>query len=173
MTRRLALLAVVAVLLFLAAAPWPRLQVSTVGGWRASLTPPVRVIDGDTLALGDQRIRLYGIDAPERSQGCLDARGQPYPCGRYAALALEALVRGRDLSCAVLSRDRYGRDVARCRAGGVDLGAALVEHGWAIAFRKYSLDYVPAEETARGYGSGIWAGSFTEPAEYRRERRTR
>ena len=53
-----------------------------------------RVVDGDTLDIGDKRIRLPGMDAPERHQQCLDSQGRPSACGRAATDFVEAMVAG-------------------------------------------------------------------------------
>ena len=100
----------------------------------------VSVVDGDTLELHGQRIRLAAIDAPEARQSCFSG-GKPWPCGRRAAFALAELVGTRTVTCRWRSRDRYRRAVATCAVGGTDLGGWLVEQGWALAFRRYGLDY--------------------------------
>ena len=130
------------------------------------------VIDGDTIEIHGQRIRLHGIDAPEARQTC-ERNGQPYRCGQQAAMVLADMIGRRTVLCEApggetLGRDRYGRVIGRCRAGGRDLGEALVAAGWAVAYRRYSRDYVPAEKEAQRLGAGIWAGRFEMPAEFRK-----
>lgn len=126
------------------------------------------VIDGDTIELHGQRIRLHGIDAPEASQRCTDAKGQQWRCGRQAAFALDELIHGQVLTCLGRERDRYRRVIARCSIGGIDLGEWMVRNGWATAYRRYSTDYLPAEEAARAQALGIWSGSFNSPEDWRR-----
>ena len=134
----------------------------------ADITGPARVIDGDTIEIQDQRIRLYGIDAPERSQTCL-LEGRRYPCGIDATEALRELVRGKEVSCDGLGRDRYGRTIAICViAGGIELGRTMVLQGWALAYRRFSLDYVREEDEARQKKLGLWRGRFRLPWEWRR-----
>lgn len=129
------------------------------------------VVDGDTLRVDGARIRLSGIDAPELSQKC--GPGKPeVRCGAMAADWLRARVQGRTLSCQVVDTDRYGRSVAVCRLNGQDVGAALVDAGWATAYRRYSMAYVGQEDRARSARRGIWALGFEAPADYRREKRT-
>lgn len=133
----------------------------------------VRVVDGDTLRIGAARIRLHGIDAPERAQRCVDAGGRRYRCGDEAAAALTRLIGGGRPDCTERDRDRYGRSVAVCTIGGRDLNRAMVAGGWALAYTQYSRDYVDDEAAARRARRGVWQGSFEQPAEYRAERRGR
>ena len=135
----------------------------------AAFAGPAFVVDGDTLRVGGERVRLYGVDAPEMSQMC-DAGWAKVACGQLAAQWLRSRVQGRSLRCSGLDIDRYGRLVARCRINGADLGQSLVEAGWATAYRKYSLPYVDAEKHARMARRGIWAFSFERPEAYRRAR---
>lgn len=125
------------------------------------------VIDGDTIEIYGQRIRLYGIDAPESRQLC-SVNGQSYRCGQKAALALADLIGRKSVACERRDRDRYGRIVAICAAAGVDLAAWLVSEGHALAYRKYSLDYVDEEASAERARAGLWAGDFDPPWEWRR-----
>lgn len=128
------------------------------------------MVDGDTLRVGATRVRLSGIDAPELSQRC-GPDGRKVACGAMAADWLRRRVDGRLITCQTVGVDRYGRSVATCRVGGEDIGAALVEAGWATAYRRYSLAYVGQEDRARTARRGIWAPGFEPPANYRRERR--
>ncbi|WP_229664632.1 thermonuclease family protein [Sphingomonas metalli] len=136
---------------------------------QAAFSGPAAVVDGDTLRVGSERVRLFGVDAPELSQIC-DAEGAKVACGRRAAQWLRSRVQGHTLQCSAVDKDRYGRLVARCRIGGVDLGQSIVESGWATAYRKYSLQYVDAEARARAARRGIWALGFERPDAYRRAR---
>lgn len=125
-----------------------------------------RIVDGDTIALGDQRIRLFGIDAPEHDQICSMA-GKAYRCGNEATAELTTLMQGRQPSCEPKDHDRYGRLVAVCFVDGKDIGQEMVESGWAVAFRKYSEDYVTDEAEARTAHRGLWQGVFQLPNEWR------
>ena len=119
------------------------------------ITGQPRVIDGDTLEIGGQRIRLHGIDAPESKQLCyLD--GRRWQCGKDAGLILSDLINHRTVACKERDRDRYGRIVAVCSVAGEDLNAWMVLQGLALAYRRYSLDYVDQEATLPGRAG--WRG---------------
>ena len=110
----------------------------------ADVAGTATVIDGDTLEIQGQRIRLHGIDAPESRQLCrLD--GKPWQCGRDAANALADRTASRPVACEELDRDRYGRIVARCTVAGEDLGAWMVQQGLALAYRRASLSHRDAQ----------------------------
>ena len=125
-----------------------------------------RVIDGDTLDVGTVRVRLHGIDAFERNQMCDRTQG-PWACGAAATRALKASSEGRPLVCRVLDTDRYGRKVSRCERDGVDIARALVADGLALAYRRYSQDYVADEMSAQSRSVGAWEGGFDRPEQWR------
>jgi endonuclease YncB( thermonuclease family) len=134
----------------------------------AELAGTVQVIDGDTIGLAGARIRLWGIDAPERGQTCRGKNGDNYECGRDAAAVLLELTRGRRVECAQRDTDRYGRVVAVCRTENGELNAVMVRRGWAVDYTKYSRGrYRSEEEQARREQLGMWAGRFEMPWEWR------
>jgi endonuclease YncB( thermonuclease family) len=133
----------------------------------ADLAGQATVVDGDTLEIHGTRIRLYGIDAPESAQTC-KATGKVYKCGQQAALALADFIGRHVVTCDRKDTDRYGRIVAICYAGGDDLSAWLVENGWALAYRRYSVAYVGQEHAAESAGRGVWRGEFVPPWEWRK-----
>lgn len=114
---------------------------------------------------------MHGIDAPESAQTCKDAAGKDYRCGQAAALALSNYIGQSPITCELRNTDRYGRTVAVCRKGTEDMNAWMVAQGHAIAYRRYSTDYV-AETTAKAAKRGIWAGKFQEPGDYRKAKRS-
>ena len=140
------------------------------GQAEADVTGRARVIDGDTLEIAAQRIRLHGIDALEARQFCRGKDGA-WPCGAEATKALRSMIRNAAVSCIEHDRDRYGRIVAVCIVGDGDLNAAMVRRGWALAYRQYSVDYVRAETAARATRTGLWAGEFVPPWDWRRGKR--
>ena len=133
-----------------------------------TITGRASVIDGDTLEIHGQRIRLHAIDAPESGQTCADANGKPWRCGTAAARAMDDLAGGETLACDPRDVDRYGRIVAVCFAGDTDVGGALVRSGLALAYRKYGLDYAGQEHAAQQEKRGLWAGRFEWPWEWRK-----
>ena len=73
-----------------------------------AITGKPRIIDGDTIEITNERIRLHGIDAPESKQTCAGP-SKTIPCGRLATLALMDLTAGAEVTCKTNERDRYGR----------------------------------------------------------------
>ena len=127
------------------------------------------VSDGDSLRSGKLRIRLFGIDAPEKKQKCTSMNGRQWDCGLAAQKALKQLVESvPEISCNLMDIDRYSRLVMRCYAGKTDVGAALVREGLALAYRHYSKLYIKDENAAKITKSGMWRGSFTKPWTWRR-----
>ena len=120
--------------------------------------------DGDTIRIGDARLRLKGIDAPEMRQTC-SRSGQSYSCGEAARDALVNLIGNQPVQCRASGRDRYQRVLAFCTAGGRDLNARMVEEGWAVT---YGRDYEAEEARARRLSAGLWAGEFERPQDWRR-----
>lgn len=133
---------------------------------------PARVIDGDSLEIGELRVRLFGIDAPELAQHCTGGDGRDFACGREARERLAALIDGRPVSCRREGRDRFRRVLARCEAGRDELGAAMVRQGWAVAYAGDDGDgHRGLERAAQRARAGLWAGRFQRPEEWRREQR--
>ena len=156
-------------LLWLAIFLWP--LSATAVEWVGTV---VGVADGDTLTLLDagknsHRIRIDGIDAPERTQ----------PYGQRARQSLADLAHGRSARAECPKLDRYGRAVCRVLVDGVDVGLEQVRRGFAWHYVKYAheqpaqarLAYAQAEERARTQGVGLWAvAAPMAPWDYRRER---
>ncbi|QND42893.1 thermonuclease family protein [Rhizobium leguminosarum bv. viciae] len=128
------------------------------------------VIDGDTIEIAGQRIRLNGIDAPESSQTCADASAKPYGCGKDAAFAFDDfLAKSRPTTCRPASKDRYKRVVADCfRADGRSVYRWLVRQGLAVDWPRYSKGAFAADQAAaKSERLGIWQGPFDLPCKAR------
>lgn len=132
--------------------------------------PPAKVTGGDTLKVDGERIRLFGIDAPEEGQTCTRANGRSWPCGEAATAHLKRLAAeaGGRVSCVIEMRDAEGRAVSTCTAGGVDLAEAMVKAGLALACPQYPGRYAPLEAKARHHAIGLWSGPFETPWDWRR-----
>ena len=137
---------------------------------RSMASGTVRIIDGDTIDFAGRRTRLHGIDAPESEQDCRIG-SRRWNCGREATAALRGLIAGRPVSCTTRDRDHYGRDIAVCTISGADINAWMVANGWALAYRRYSRDYVLHERWARDGRLGIWKGEFVKPWDWRKGKR--
>ena len=134
-----------------------------------TLTGPARVIDGDTLVILGQHIRLEAIDAPETRQVC--QRDGEWRCGLAATEALKTMTGGAEIRCEGTATDRYQRLLATCWVGPVNLNAAMIRQGWALAYRHYSTRYAHDEADAKRNGAGIWASVFVPPWDWRRQQR--
>ncbi|MFN7000548.1 thermonuclease family protein [Elioraea tepidiphila] len=146
-----------------AAIPAPQPAPGTGG---LIITGRASIIDGDTIEVRGRRIRLHGIDAPEKAQTCL-RNGWLWECGRDATAALDRLIGGRTVTCTELDVDHYGRSVAQCLLNGQDVNAWMVRNGWAVAYRRFSDAYVGAEAEARAARRGIWSSRFEMPESHR------
>ena len=132
-----------------------------------SLSGIAKVIDGDTLKISGTRIRLFGIDSPEKGQICRKSDGE-YNCGKQATAALSEKIFGSKIYCFKKDIDRYGRIVGICKLNEIDLNAWMVRAGWALAYRRYTNKYTDEENLARNAKVGIWQGQFEKPWEWRR-----
>ena len=133
------------------------------------LVTPTNITDGDSLRAGDFRLRLYGIDAPEIRQHCEDDANKRYQCGNMAQQYLASLAMpDLPLACVLKDIDRYKRLIVQCMADGKDIATEMVRAGWAVAYRRYSSDYIADEQFAKTSQQGIWQGRFIMPETWRR-----
>jgi len=141
------------------------------GSASGALSGPAVVSDGDTLRIAGRVVRLHAIDAPETGQVCRDASGRPWDCAGAAMHALARLA-ADGLACAPRGAGGYGRVAAVCRTpAGIDVGAALVRSGLAVAYLRYGADYARHERAARAERRGVWQGRAERPEDWRRARR--
>lgn len=158
-------LAVVGVVLLFAGLLWYQDQALRDGALRNETAGNARVVDGDSLEIKGEKIRLKGIDAPEGQQKC-QKNGVDWACGREATRALRQLIKGRDVVCKGAEYDRYQRLLGYCSAGSVDLNKSMVQEGWALSF---GGDFLAEERLASQQKKGLWAGQFERPQDWRRD----
>lgn len=151
-------LAAVALVLVLASSS---VSANTIAG-RAS------VIDGDTIDIHGERIRILDIDAPESQQTCRQPSGISWRCGREAALRLSAWIGKRVVVCETDRKDLYQQWLARCESGGADLAEWLASRGWAVPYRECKCEVLrDLSQQAKNLRIGIWSGTFMMPWEWR------
>ena len=123
----------------------------------ADITGVPKIREGDQLQIGNNRIRLGGIDAPAVDQLCLNTNGERWTCGAAARDELIKRFGGKSWTCHTRAvTDRRGRTVARCEADGEDIQKWLVSNGWALALTRVSRDYEARREgRARGQGRDV------------------
>lgn len=125
------------------------------------------VVDGDTIGIHGQRIRIEGIDAPESRQICEASGKRDVRCGQQSALFLAAMIGRQTVYCSQVGTDRYRRVLADCEVAGRNIGDAMVRAGHALAYRRYSTRHVLAEDAAKAAKAGMWRYDFLPPWEWR------
>ena len=128
------------------------------------------VVDGDTIHIEKNRIRLHGIDAPEINQTCT-IKNKVWNCGLQSSSALKKLVLNHDINCLVIDIDKYKRYIAECFINNRNINKYMVRNGWAIAYRYYSIKFVEDEIVAKKAKIGLWQGQFQEPYLYRKSQK--
>ena len=128
-----------------------------------------RIIDGDSLEINNEKIRLLGIDAFEKKQECLKKNGAKYKCGEVAISNLTAIISGQHVNCITKKKDRYKRWLATCYIGKLDIGENMVLYGNAFSYM--SKKYKKAENEAKKITAGAWNGKFIFPWEWRKLKR--
>ena len=136
-----------------------------------------KVVDGDTIKINSKKIRLYGIDAPEKKQKCKKTYitisfmsfSKDYMCGEISTQKLIKKINKQKLNCNILDVDRYKRLIGECFKRNINLNSWMVSNGYAVAYRKYSKKYVSDEINAKNNKLGIWQGKFEMPWDYRRK----
>ena len=135
-----------------------------------------QIIDGDTLKKNQKRYRIQGIDSPELRQLCW-IEDQPWLCGEASRDYLINIQGSSGMLCIKVDKDRYQRDIVKCSVktydGLKDVGSIMVEEGYALAYRRYSKDYIDEEELAKENKKGLWRTKFIKPWEWRRDKSKR
>ncbi len=117
-------------------------------------------IDADSILYNNKDVRLFGIDAPEYHQTCINAKGKKYNCGKIATRHLESLLK-KPVNCKEITKDRYKRPIVVCD----DVNKEMVLSGWALSY--YSAKYKQQEKIAKENKRGLWQGKFMRPDLYR------
>ena len=126
------------------------------------------ITDGDTIKILNKRIRFHGIDTPEKKQICIK-NSKEYRCGQEATNALIKKINGKTVMCKVQDKlDRYKRYIGVCFLGDLNLNKWMVRNGNAVAYRRYSKDYIQDENYAKKNKIGLWAGNFIHPEKWRK-----
>ena len=141
------------------------------------ITGFAKIVDGDTIKINSKKIRLYGIDAPEKKQKCKKTYltisfmsfTKDYMCGEVSTEKLIKKINKQKLNCNILDVDRYKRLIGECFKRNINLNSWMVSNGYAVAYRKYSKKYVSDEINAKNNKLGIWQGKFEMPWDYRRK----
>ena len=145
-------------------------EISSVSGY-------AKIIDGDTIKINSKKIRLHGIDAPEKKQTCkkpyliigIFSFTKSYSCGQVSTDKLIKKINNQIIKCKIKNVDRYNRLIGECYKRNENLNAWLVSNGYAVAYRKYSKKYIPDERYAKNNKLGIWQGKFEMPWNFRRK----
>ena len=136
-----------------------------------------KVIDGDTIKIGKNKIRLYGIDAPEKNQQCQKTwlsisfltLNKNYQCGKISSNKLKVKINNKFIMCKSSNKDRYNRFIAECYKDKININKWMVSNGYAVAYKKYSKKFVAQENIAKKEKLGLWAGTFEMPWEWRKK----
>ena len=136
-----------------------------------------KVIDGDTIKIGKNKIRLYGIDAPEKNQQCQKTwlsisfltLNKNYQCGKISSNKLKVKINNKLIMCKSTNKDRYNRFIAECYKDKININKWMVSNGYAVAYKKYSKKFVTQENIAKKEKLGLWGGTFEMPWEWRKK----
>ncbi len=132
----------------------------------------VRVSDGDSLIVGGQRVRLFGIDAHEIDQSCRAPDGREIACGVWARDWARNRFEGQWATCKTRKFDRYERALATCSVDGQDVGEVLLKAGIVAVYPRETLrDYLEFEKEAQLFGRGVWRWESDRPIDHRAAKR--
>ena len=141
------------------------------------ITGYAKIIDGDTIKINSKKIRLHGIDAPEKKQVCKKpyitivffSFSKNYLCGQVSTDKLTKKINNQIIKCKIKNVDRYNRLIGECYKKNENINSWLVSNGYAVAYRKYSKKYISNEINAKNNKLGIWQGKFEMPWNFRRK----
>ena len=128
----------------------------------------IKIIDGDTIHLNNEKIRFSGIDTPELKQTC-NKNNEIINCGIQARQLLINKIGKNKVNCIREGKDQYKRTLAECFVNDLSLSRFLVREGYAFAYRKYSKKFIPDEEFAKSNKLGMWSMEFDYPWDWRKK----
>lgn len=127
-----------------------------------------RVVKGDTLTVSGRVVRLYGVASPDITQTCADKQGRGYRCGQQSVLWLSEWLSNNVLKCHILNEDKQGVLTGVCILGQYDIGAAIINAGWAVADTRQSKIYLAYQNQASNAKRGLWEGKFYMPWDWQK-----
>ncbi len=127
-----------------------------------------RTLSGDTLTLSGRIVKLYGVAAPDISQTCADSSGRGYKCGQQSVSWLSGWLADNAVKCHILAEDERGVLTGVCMLGPYDIGAALINAGWAVADIRKTQVYLPYQNQAVSNKRGLWSGEFYMPWDWQK-----
>ena len=128
----------------------------------------IKIIDGDTIHLNNEKIRFTGIDTPELKQTCSKNNEIIY-CGIQARQLLINKIGKNKVKCVREGKDQYKRTLAECFVNDLSLSRFLVREGYAFAYRKYSKKFIEDENFAKNNNMGMWSMKFEYPWDWRKK----
>ncbi len=128
------------------------------------------VIDGDSIKVGKNEVRLFGLDAPEYSQTCFDATQNEYSCGKMSREFLVNFAQGKEIECIYAQMDKYNRFLSKCFVDKASINEAIIKNGMAVIYNFNESDQkmIELEKIAKEKKLGIWKGAFQLPRAYRK-----
>ena len=128
----------------------------------------IKIIDGDTIHLNNEKIRFTGIDTPELKQTC-NKNSEIIYCGIKAKQLLIDKIGKNKVTCIREGKDQYKRTLAECFVNDLSLSRFLVREGYAFAYRKYSKKFIEDENFAKNNNMGMWSMKFEYPWDWRKK----
>ena len=132
------------------------------------ITGVSRVVSGDTITIGRYIIKLFGVAAPDISQTCASSSGAGYRCGQQSISWLSEWLADNEITCHIINKTERGILNGVCLLGDYDIGAAIVNAGWAVADARQNAIYVPYQQQASANRRGLWEGEFYMPWDWQR-----
>jgi endonuclease YncB( thermonuclease family) len=134
-----------------------------------------KIYDGDTFILDNLfKVRMVGIDTPEKKQVCQDKYGKDFMCGEKSKKHLAKLLGKRKVFCEMHGWGAYNRHLFVCKNWkGEDVNKRMVEDGYAVMSTYKPFRYAEEEANAKNLSKGLWSGTFQHPSQWRKDRRNK